>query len=513
MSMAQPLTLYNSLTRSAEPFRPIDPDMVRLYSCGPTVYSTAHLGNLRAYVFTDTLRRALNWKGYATTHVINITDVGHLTSDADAGDDKMELAARAAGETAWDVAARYTALFKADLKALNILDPSIWSVATDHVQDMIAFARTIEAHSAAYEIPDKGLYLDVRSDHVHRYGALARSETEAADGGGAEGRIDLVEEKRQAADFALWRRSAPDERRQMEWQSPWGPGAPGWHLECSVMSMKYLGRRFDIHTGGIDHREIHHVNEIAQNQAFTCTGDTGANWWMHNNFVVDRTGKMSKSKGGVATLGDLVARGVHPLAYRLLCLSSHYRSELEFSFEAVAAALTRLKRLVGVVAKAAPSDAAIDRLAAEQGYSRGAALDVFRAAVERDLPAAAGPYLARFDAALADDLNTPVALTVLDAMLADAQLDGRMKRCLLASFDAALGLDLLRTGRADLSLRPETATLDAEEVEALLADRQAARAARDFATADAARDRLGEAGVEIMDGDAARWEWRPALAD
>jgi cysteinyl-tRNA synthetase len=271
MSTAEPLTLYNSLTRAAAPFRPIDPDMVRLYSCGPTVYSTAHLGNLRAYVFTDTLRRSLNWKGYATTHVVNITDVGHLTSDADAGDDKMEAAAKAAGETAWDVAARFTALFKADLRALNILNPSIWSVATDHVQDMIAFAQSIEAHGAAYEIAG-GLYFD--TSKVPNYGLLARATAQ----GPEVARIAEVAGKRHAHDFAIWRRSPPDERRQMEWQSPWGPGAPGWHLECSVMSMKYLGRRFDIHTGGIDHREIHHVNEIAQNQAFTCTADTGANW-------------------------------------------------------------------------------------------------------------------------------------------------------------------------------------------------------------------------------------------
>jgi cysteinyl-tRNA synthetase len=502
-----PLTLYNSLTRAAAPFRPIDPTMVRLYSCGPTVYSAAHLGNLRAYVFTDTLRRTLNWKGYATTHVVNITDVGHLTSDADAGDDKMELAAKAAGETAWDVAARYTALFKADLAALNILDPSIWSVATDHIQDMIAFAAAIEAHGAAYEI-DGGLYFD--TSKVPDYGFLAR----AAATGPEVGRIAEVEGKRQPHDFAIWRRSPPDERRQMEWRSPWGPGAPGWHLECSVMSMKYLGRQFDIHTGGIDHREIHHVNEIAQNQAFTCTGETGANWWMHNNFLVDRTGKMSKSKGGVATLGALVARGVHPLAYRLLCLSSHYRSELEFSLEAVAAALTRLKRLAGVVAKQAPADdPALDALIADQRFGKGAPLDVFRTTVERDLPAAAASYVERFDAAIADDLNTPMALTVLDAMLTDRALDGQAKRRLLASFDAVLGLGLTALSRRELSVQPDAAALDNAEVEALLDERQAARAAKNFAAADAARDRLGAAGVEIMDGDPLRWEWRPALAD
>src|ERR1700761_6252068 len=362
-----PLTLFNSLSREIETFPPIEPKMVRLYSCGPTVYSTAHLGNLRAYVFTDTLRRVLNWKGYATTHVINITDVGHLTSDADAGDDKMELAAQKAGTTIWDVAARYTRLFKDDLKALGILDPSLWSVATDHVQDMIAFAQALEDRGATYEI-DGGLYFDVSK--VPDYGRLAGH----AQGGPEVGRIETVEGKRHAADFAIWRRSTPGEHRQMEWLSPWGPGAPGWHLECSVMSIKYLGEQFDIHTGGIDHREIHHCNEIAQNQAFNGSAKTGANVWMHNNFLVDRTGKMSKSKGGVATLGALVGRGVPPLAYRLMCLGAHYRSELEFSLEAVAAALTRLKRLAIAIAalKAeATLDAATLRPAQEAGFGKG----------------------------------------------------------------------------------------------------------------------------------------------
>ncbi len=500
-----PLTLFNSLTRAIERFVPIDPDMVRLYSCGPTVYSAAHLGNLRAYVFTDTLRRTLNWKGHATTHVINITDVGHLTSDADAGDDKMELAARASGETAWDIAARYTALFKADLAALGILPPSLWSVATDHIQDMIAFAAEIEAHGAAYRI-DGGLYFDTGT--VPDYGRLAGS---AVDGPGV-GRIEQVAGKRAPADFAIWRRSAPGERRQMEWASPWGAGAPGWHLECSVMSLKYLGRQFDIHTGGIDHREIHHVNEIAQNQAFTCSSATGANIWMHNNFLVDRTGKMSKSGGAVATLAALIDRGVHPLAYRLLCLGAHYRSELEFSLDAVAAALTRLKRLAGTMAalRADAGDPAELRPAIEVAASRGAPFDWPRRALEEGLSDAAREFAARFDAALAADLMTPQALPVLDEMLASTVPAAERLR-LAASFDLALGLDLLRLDRRGLSLRPAAAAPTDAEVEAMLEARAHARAARDFAAADAARDTLKAAGVEIMDGDPLRWEWRADL--
>ena len=507
MTHSAPLTLFNSMSRSLELFAPIDPRMVRLYSCGPTVYSTAHLGNLRAYVFTDTLRRTLNWKGWATTHVINITDVGHLTSDADAGDDKMELAAAKAGTTIWDVAARYTTLFKDDLKALNIVDPVLWSVATDHIQDMIAFARAIESAGAAYEI-EGGLYFDVSK--VPDYGRLARH------GDGPEvGRIETVEGKRNAADFAIWRRSAGGEQRQMEWLSPWGPGAPGWHLECSVMSLKYLGEQFDIHTGGIDHREIHHCNEIAQNQAFTGSAASGANIWMHNNFLVDRTGKMSKSKGGVATLGALTALGVHPLAYRLLCLGAHYRSELEFSLDAVAASLTRLKRLVMAIA-AIKAEASLDdatlRPAREAAASKGAALDWQRASLETDLSAEALVFVGRFDDAISSDLMTPQALPVLDAVLVSS-LPADEKLRLVASFDLALGLGLLDLDRRALSVRPEAAELTDADVERLLEERKQARAARDFAAADAARDTLKAAGVDMMDGDAIPWEWRPRLSD
>ena len=339
-----PLTLYNSFSRTLEAFVPVDPANVRVYSCGPTVYNYAHIGNLRAYVFTDTLSRVLTWKGKAMgwgplTHVINITDVGHLTSDADAGDDKMEAAAKARGTSIWDIAAHYTAAFKQNLADLNIREPSRFPLATDHIAEMIAFGEAI-APAHCYEL-SSGLYFDVAT--VPDYGRLARTVDDAG-----ESRIDPVDGKRNPQDFAIWRRSGADENRQMEWDSPWGRGAPGWHLECSVMSRKYLGDGFDIHTGGIDHREIHHPNEIAQNQAYCACADSGARIWMHNNFLVERqknsaAGKMSKSAGGFRTLQTLLDAGVHPLAYRLLCLSAHYRSELEFSEESLAAALTRLK--------------------------------------------------------------------------------------------------------------------------------------------------------------------------
>ncbi len=497
---AAPLRLFNSLTRAIEPFAPIEADHARVYSCGPTVYNYAHIGNLRAYVFTDTLRRTLLWKGLDVTHIINITDVGHLTSDADAGDDKMEAAARAQAKSIWDIAAHYTDAFKANIAALNIIEPSEWTVATDYVPQMIDFAAKI-APDHCYEL-DSGLYFDTAT--VPDYGALAGGRDDAA-----HARIDPVAGKRNPSDFAIWRKSPPGEQRQMEWDSPWGKGAPGWHLECSVMSQARLGQPFDIHTGGIDHREIHHPNEIAQNQAFCgCTdtqpGFTGARWWMHNNFLVDRSrgsdgGKMSKSKGGFTTLFSLTDRGVHPLAYRLLCLSAHYRSELEFFGEALGAAVTRLKRLV----------MAVEGLKARaEGITwQSPRLDYLRANLHPRLV----PLLEQFDAAISDDLMTPRALPLLEEVIALKKIPVDEKLCLIAAFDQALGLNLLTLTRADLRIAPKDATITPEDIEAELDRRQTARADKDFALSDDIRDALIARGVEVMDGDPLRWEWRLAL--
>jgi cysteinyl-tRNA synthetase len=469
-----PLTLYNSLTRQPEPFTPRDPGNVRIYSCGPTVYHYAHLGNLRAYVFTDTLTRTIAWKGWPLTHVINITDVGHLTSDADAGDDKMEAAARASGKDIWAIARHYTDAFKQNLADLAIRTPTHMPLATDHVAEMIAWGERIAARHC-YVLPD-GLYFDTTT--VPDYGRLAGAADDAA-----HARIETVAGKRHPQDFAIWRTTPPGETRQMEWDSPWGRGAPGWHLECSVMAAKYLGPAFDIHTGGIDHREIHHPNEIAQNQAHCDCADTGATFWMHNNFLVDRTGKMSKSSGEFLTLARVVARGFHPLSYRLMCLQAHYRSELEFSWENLAAAQVRLKRWVHAVE-------GLRTRAAGQGGAASAA------------------YLEQLDAAVSDDLATPRALPVLDAMLADKTLSPGDRLATLAAFDAVLGLDLGALTRATLRVRPAEATLDDAAIEARLVERRAARAARDFPRSDAIRDELAADGVEVMDGDALGWDWK-----
>ena len=469
------LHLYNSLGRALERFEPIDRANVRVYSCGPTVYNDAHIGNLRAYVFTDTLGRVLTWKGWPLTHVLNITDVGHLTSDADAGDDKMEAAAKASGRDVWAIARHYTDVFRQNLKDLNIREPSRLPLATDHVAGMIDFARAIEGH--CYRLED-GLYFDTST--VPGYGSLAGQRADEH-----EGRIEAVAGKRHPEDFAIWRTNAPGEKRQMEWDSPWGRGAPGWHLECSVMSRQYLGERFDIHTGGIDHREIHHPNEIAQNQAHEgCTpGYTGANWWMHNNFLVQRDGKMSKSSGAFMTLRMLVDRGFHPLAYRLMCLQAHYRSEMEFSWDGLAAAQTRLKRLVQTV-------------------------ESLRAKPAMPPAESAAPYRERLDAAVSDDLNTPRALPALDELLADKRVSPADRVAALDDFDAVLGLELATLTRADLRVRPADATIVPQTVAALLAERRDARAAKDFGRSDAIRDELIASGVDVMDGDPLGWDWR-----
>ena len=327
-------------------------------------------------------------------------------------------------------------------------------------------------------LPD-GLYFDIST--VPDYGRLARLGTDEG-----ESRIDPVAGKRHPQDFAIWRVSQPGENRQMEWDSPWGRGAPGWHLECSVMSAKYLGAPFDIHTGGIDHREIHHPNEIAQNQAYCGCADPGAVFWLHNNFVVQRTEKMSKSSGRFTTLQSLIDRGVHPLAYRLLCLQAHYRSELEFSGEGLLAALTRLKRLLITI-------------------------DGLRARPEGKGAADAGAYREQLDEAVSDDLATPRALTVLETMLADKRLAPATRLAALDDFDAVLGLRLNQINRNDLRLRPTGSALTDADIDARLADRREARAARDFARSDSIRDELAHAGVEVMDGDSLGWDWKPNL--
>ena len=315
------LRLYDTFTRNLREFVPLQSPEVGLYTCGPTVYDYAHIGNLRTYIFEDILRRTLEFNGYTVKHVMNITDVGHLVSDADEGEDKMEKGARRTGKSAWEIAQFYTLAFQEDLKRLNIQSPHIWCRATDHIQEQIEFILCIENRGYTYRTSD-GVYFD--TSKMSNYGYMARLDIEGLQAGA---RIDLGE-KRSPTDFALWKFSPSGQKRQMEWESPWGTGFPGWHIECSAMSAKYLGSFFDIHCGGEDHIPVHHTNEIAQTEA--CFGTRLANFWMHGYFLQLDEASMSKSSGEFLRLQVLIDRGYDPLAYRFFNLSAHYRAKLNF---------------------------------------------------------------------------------------------------------------------------------------------------------------------------------------
>jgi cysteinyl-tRNA synthetase len=455
------LELYNSRTRRQERFEPLEPGHARVYSCGPTVYSPQHIGNLRPYLFADLLRRALSLEGLRVTHVVNITDVGHLTDDADAGEDKMELAARRSGRRASEIAEEITAQWLADRRRLNVADPDVLCRASEHIAEQIEMIRSLEAKGVTYRIED-GLYFDVSK--FPRYAELARLDLAQQLG---VRRIGDVPGKRHPADFALWKFAKPGVRRQQEWDSPWGRGFPGWHIECSAMSTKYLGRQFDIHTGGIDHLPVHHTNEIAQSE--TALGvHPWVTVWMHEEFLDFRGEKMSKSKGNVYLLQDLVEQGILPLSYRYFFLQAHYRKQQTFTDEAIAAADRGYRRLIA------------STLAVRE--ARGAA-DEGRCA----------PWRERFRAALRDDLNAPRALAVAIEMLRDETLAAADRRALLAEFDAFLGLDLL-TAELPAELQESEPRIDA-----LVAEREDARRRRDFREADRIRDLLAAEGVTIED--------------
>ena len=342
--------LYNTLTHQKEKFEPINPNEVKMYSCGPTVYSYAHIGNMRAYIFADTLKRMFEYNGFKVNHVMNITDVGHLTSDADTGEDKMEKAARSEGKDPYEIAAYYTKCFMDDIKLLNIEMPTTITKATDNIMQMEEMVKSILDNGYGYET-SKGIYFDISK--LDNYPVLSNNKLEGQEAGA---RIEVDQEKRNPADFALWIK-APKEHL-MKWESPWGLSYPGWHIECSAMSKRFLGEHFDIHTGGVDHIPVHHENEIAQ-----CKGAFGhnpANFWMHVEFLLIDNGKMSKSLHNIYRLEDLQAKGIEPLAYRLFCYSASFRNKLNFTFDGAKAAQTSLNKLRKLYLLNKNSDAKID---------------------------------------------------------------------------------------------------------------------------------------------------------
>jgi cysteinyl-tRNA synthetase len=465
------LTLYNTLTRRKESFEPLEPGHVRIYSCGPTVYSHQHIGNLRPYLFADLLRRTLELEGYRVTHVINITDVGHLTDDADAGEDKIEVAARRTGRRAADIAAEYEAQWRRDCAAVGCLPAHVYPRASEHVPQQIAMARALEEKGFTYRIAD-GIYFDV--SRFPRYAELGRLDLGGQEAGA---RIGGVEGKRHAADFAVWKFAEAGVRRQQEWDSPWGRGFPGWHLECSAMSVEYLGTTFDIHTGGVDHIPVHHSNEIAQSECALGV-HPWVRFWMHEEFLDFRGEKMSKSKGNVYVLDDLVAQGIPPLAYRYFFLQAHYRQQQTFTDEALEAAATGYDRLVALAAELREAEGQVDE-------------------------AKLASWRERFRDALRDDLNAPRALAVAWEVARSSELSPAERWALLEDFDRVLGLDLAHAV-------PRTARQESDpRIDALVAERERARAARDFATADRIRDELAAEGILVEDTpDGARWRRR-----
>jgi cysteinyl-tRNA synthetase len=509
------LRLFNSLGRQVEDFVPSG-DVTGMYSCGPTVYAYPHLGNMRAYVSSDTVRRALRWKGIAVRHVVNITDVGHAVADADTGEDKVEVAAARERRSVQEIAAFYTKAFFDDIQALNILPAAEYPRATAYVGQMIEFAATLEAKGFTYRLPS-GLYFDTAKDP--RYGELAQLHVE---GQREAARVEQVAGRRRKTDFALWRTEEPGRHRVMRWDSPWGWGAPGWHLECSVMSIALLGPHFDIHTGGVDHRELHHVNEIAQSQAYLGDGKPWVRFWLHNEFLQLGAAKMAKSAGGAPRLADLARAGYHPMAFRLFLLGGHYRSQLDFTTAAMDAAQATLRRLV---ARLQPLRlpgprgpwAATDTLAAAQQAAEQAVGHATQQAVGHAVEYAAGdPAAARMldqmDAAISADLNTPRILAVLQDALRDSAITPDGQRALVAAADALLGLGLGTLDPGDLEYRRAVEDLTQEElhvIEQLVADRTQARKERDWTRADQIRAQLDQLGVALTDTpDGPVWQLR-----
>lgn len=465
------MILYNTLTRSKEHFTPFSKERATLYACGPTVYDYAHMGHVRAYLFVDVLARAIRYNGYPLLHVMNITDVGHLTDDADQGEDKIERKALSEKKTVWDIARMYTDDFFATMDSFSILRPDIICKATDHIKDMISLILRIEKNGYAYRISD-GIYFDTAK--VADYGKLAQLDIEKLKIGA---RVEPNPEKRNPTDFALWKFSTSDKKRQMEWDSPWGTpanpsgkGFPGWHIECTAMAVKYLGEPIDIHTGGIDHIPVHHTNEIAQAQG--AFGRNVVRFWLHNEFMLVDGEKMSKSKGNFYRLKDIADKDIHPAALRYFFLQAHYRSPVNFTWEALRGAQQGIEHLYERITN----------------YK----LQIKESKFQNRASELKARYATLFLNAINDDLNTAKGLAVLWDMLRDENLDADDKHALAADFDKTLGL-----GIADM--RPTESAPPPPKIKKLAKERETARAAGDFARSDELRLELEGAGYEVRD--------------
>ena len=455
--------LYNTMSRTVEEFKPITEGFVGLYGCGPTVYNYAHIGNLRTYIFEDTLKRVLRHAGYKVKHVMNITDVGHLTGDGDEGEDKMAKSARESGRSVWDIAKFYTDAFFKDYDSLNIIRPDVVCPATQHIQQMIDLIKRLEAGGHTY-VAGGNVYFSI--DTFPEYGRLARLNLDDLKSGA---RIDIDSNKRNPKDFVLWFTNSKFGEQAMMWDSPWGRGYPGWHIECSAMSMYYLGEQFDIHCGGIDAIPVHHTNEIAQSEA--ATGKKWVNYWMHGEFLLSDKGKMSKSSGEFLTMSVLTSHGYEPLDYRYFCLGATYRTQLQFSYQGMDGARTARLGLVDRIAGLGDTVASGSEISEK-----------------------AKSYMDQFDGFVCNDLATARGLSVLWNMLKDDGISNAEKKFVVNYMDQVLGL-----GLADIKGRKETSEDIPAEVMELVEKRAEAKKNKDWAAADLYRKQIDEMGYSVKD--------------
>ena len=447
------LKLFNTLSRKKEIFQPIKNKKVGLYTCGPTVYDVPHIGNLRCYIFEDILKRTLIYNGYKVRHVMNITDVGHLTSDADTGEDKIEKSAKKQKKSPYEIAKFYTKIFKSNLKDLNVLEPDLWCKATEHIKEQIELTKKLERRGFTYRTKD-GIYFD--TSLLPDYGKLARLDIKGLKAGA---RIKIVKGKKNLTDFALWKFSPKDKKRLMEWESPWGIGFPGWHLECTAMSIKYLGVPFDIHCGGVDHISIHHTNEIAEAEG--AYGKNFVNYWLHCGFLKIEGEKMAKSLGNFTTLEDFRKRNFSPLAFRYLCLQAHYRSSLNFTWKGLKSAQNALTKIYETIS----------------GYKKES----------KESPQTWGR---RFKEAINDDLNTPLLVSLVWEMIRSS-LKESVKLNLLFEIDKILGLNLKDQW--------QTTSIVPREVLALVAKRENYRQKKEWDKADEVRKKIKKMGWWLED--------------
>lgn len=454
--------VYNTMTRNKDEFIPYKEGKVGMYTCGPTVYNYAHIGNLRTYIFEDVLKKSLEYVNYKVKHVMNVTDVGHLQSDGDAGEDKMALGASREHKTVWEIAKFYENSFFEDCTKLNIKRPTIVCRATEHIQEMINLIKTLEEKGYTY-VSNGNVYFEI--DKFPDYTKLANISIDELKAGS---RIEIDPNKKNPLDFVLWFTNSKFSNQIMQWESPWGRGFPGWHLECSAMSIKYIGEYLDIHCGGIDHIAIHHTNEVAQSEG--ALGHKWVKYWMHAEFLVVDSGKMSKSTGDFLTVSRLEEEGYSPLDYRYFCLQSKYRKQLVFSFESLNDAKNGLKKLREKIAT------------------------VLIAIDEKDIvnQDKIGVYKEKFSSYISDDLNIANAFTVLFDVLKDGELNNKEKAILVEDFDKVFSLDLM-------TVEKEATSIDEELINKLIIERAQARESKNWARADEIRNKFAEMNIELLD--------------